>query len=141
MRHGLQPHRSESFKLSSDPFFVEKVRGIVGLYGNPPDKALVLGLDEKSQIQALECSQAVLPMGLGYVECATHDYYCHGTTTLFAALNILDGSVIRQCKPRHRHQELLFHAGWFCQRPSVSSRKSFFRILPGPANHPRRTPG
>src|SRR3984893_9134563 len=104
---GLQPHRSKSFKLSTDPFFVEKVRDIVGLYLNPPDKALVLCVDEKSQIQALERTQPVLPMGLGYVEGVTHDYYRHGTTTLFAALDTLDGKVITLCKPRHRHQEFL----------------------------------
>jgi hypothetical protein len=77
---GLQPHRSKSFKLSTDPFFVEKVRDVVGLYLNPPDKALVLCVDEKSQVQALERTQPVLPMGLGYVEGVTHDYYRHGTT-------------------------------------------------------------
>ena len=104
---GLQPHRRKSFKLSTDPFFVEKVRDIAGLYLNPPDKALVLCVDEKSQVQALERSQPVLPMGLGYVEGVTHDYYRHGTTTLFAALDVLDGKVITQCKPRHRHQEFL----------------------------------
>jgi transposase len=104
---GLQPHRSKSFKLSTDPFFVEKVRDIVGLYLNPPDKALVLCVDEKSQVQALERTQPVLPMGLGYVEGVTHDYYRHGTTTLFAALDVLDGKVVTQCKPRHRHQEFL----------------------------------
>ena len=104
---GLQPHRSKSFKLSTDPFFVEKVRDVVGLYLNPPDKALVLCVDEKSQVQALERTQPVLPMGLGYLEGVTHDYYRHGTMTLFAALNVLDGSVITQCKPRHRHQEFL----------------------------------
>lgn len=104
---GLQPHRSKSFKLSTDPFFVEKVRDIVGLYLNPPDKALVLCVDEKSQVQALERTQPVLPMGLGYVEGVTHDYYRHGTTTLFAALDTLDGKVITLCKPRHRHQEFL----------------------------------
>ena len=104
---GLQPHRSKSFKLSTDPFFVEKVRDVVGLYLNPPDKALVLCVDEKSQVQALERTQPVLPMGLGYVEGVTHDYYRHGTTTLFAALNVLGGSVISQCKPRQRHQEFL----------------------------------
>ena len=104
---GLQPHRSKSFKLSTDPFLVEKVRDVAGLYLNPPDKALVLCVDEKSQIQALERTQPVLPMGLGYVEGVTHDYYRHGTTTLFAALNVLDGHVITQCKPRHRHQEFL----------------------------------
>jgi len=104
---GLQPHRAKSFKLSTDPFFVEKVRDVVGLYLNPPDHALVLCVDEKSQVQALERTQPVLPMGLGYLEGVTHDYYRHGTTTLFAALNVLDGSVITQCKPRHRHQEFL----------------------------------
>jgi transposase len=102
---GLQPHRSKSFKLSTDPLFVDKVRDIVGLYLNPPDKALVLCVDEKSQIQALERSQPLLPMGLGYVEGVTHDYYRHGTTTLFAALDAANGQVITQCKPRHRHQE------------------------------------
>ena len=106
-RFGLQPHRSKSFKLSTDPFFVGKVRDIVGLYLNPPDDALVLCVDEKSQVQALERTQPVLPMGLGYVEGVTHDYYRHGTTTLFAALDIVDGGVISQCKPRHRHQEFL----------------------------------
>ncbi|MDD2762798.1 MAG: IS630 family transposase [Opitutaceae bacterium] len=104
---GLQPHRSKSFKLSTDAFFVEKVRDIVGLYLNPPDNALVLSVDEKSQIQALERTQPVLPMGLGYVEGVTHDYVRHGTTTLFAALDVQSGKVITQCKPRHRHQEFL----------------------------------
>lgn len=104
---GVQPHRTKSFKLSNDPFFVEKVRDIVGLYLNPPDHAMVLCVDEKSQIQALERTQPVLPMGLGYVEGVTHDYFLHGTTTLFAALDIANGTVIGQCKPRHRHQEFL----------------------------------
>lgn len=104
---GLQPHRSKSFKLSNDPFFVEKVRDIVGLYLNPPDKAMVLCVDEKSQIQALERTQPILPMGLGYVEGVTHDYVRHGTTTLFAALDVANGQVIAQCKSRHRHQEFL----------------------------------
>ena len=103
----LQPHRSRSFKLSTDPFFIEKVRDIVGLYLNPPDHALVLCVDEKSQIQALNRTQPVLPMGLGYVEGITHDYVRHGTTTLFAALDIATGTVFTECKPRHRHQEFL----------------------------------
>jgi len=85
---GLQPHRQRHFKLSTDPFFVEKVRDIVGLYLNPPEKAMVLCVDEKSQIQTLDRTQPLLPMGLGYVEGVTHDYVRHGTTTLFAALNI-----------------------------------------------------
>lgn len=104
---GVQPHRQRSFKLSTDPFFVEKVRDVVGLYVNPPENALVLCVDEKSQIQALERTQPVLPMGLGYVEGVTHDYRRHGTTTLFAALNVANGEVLTQCQPRHRHQEFL----------------------------------
>jgi transposase len=104
---GLQPHRAKSFKLSNDPFFVEKVRDIVGLYVNPPENALVLCVDEKSQCQALERTQPVLPMGLGYVEGITHDYKRHGTTTLFAALDVANGEVLAQCKRRHRHQEFL----------------------------------
>ena len=103
----VQPHRSRTFKLSTDPFFVEKVRDIAGLYLNPPDHALVLCVDEKSQIQALNRTQPVLPMGLGYVEGVTHDYVRHGTTTLFAALDIATGAVFTECKPRHRHQEFL----------------------------------
>jgi putative transposase len=104
---GLQPHRRDSFKLSTDPFFIEKLRDVVGLYLHPPDNALVLCLDEKSQIQALERTQPLLPLGFGYVEGVTHDYLRHGTTTLFAALDLLDGTVLAQCRPRHRHQEFL----------------------------------
>lgn len=104
---GLQPHRQRHFQLSKDPFFVEKVRDIVGLYLNPPDKAVVLCVDEKSQIQALERSQPLLPMGLGYVEGVTHNYIRHGTTTLFAALDLATGTVLGQCQRRHRHQEYL----------------------------------
>lgn len=104
---GLQPHRTEAFKLSNDPFFVEKLRDVVGLYLSPPDNALVLCVDEKSQCQALERTQPMLPMGLGYVEGVTHDYERHGTTTLFAALNVLTGAVPTSGKPRHRHQEFL----------------------------------
>ncbi len=105
--YGLQPHRHKHFKLSTDPFFVDKVRDIVGLYLNPPEHAMVLRVDEKSQIQALERSQPMLPLGLGYVEGVTHDYKRHGTTTLFAALDIATGAVMTQCKSRHRHQEFL----------------------------------
>ena len=104
---GLQPHRQKHFKLSSDPFFVEKVKDIVGLYLNPPDKAMVLCVDEKTQIQALDRTQPVLPLGLGYVEGVTHDYERHGTTTLFAALDVASGHIMTQCKQRHRHQEFL----------------------------------
>ncbi len=104
---GVQPHRQRHFKISNDPFFVEKVRDIVGLYLNPPDHAVVLSVDEKTQVQALQRTQPVLPMGLGYVEGVTHDYKRHGTTTLFAALDVATGRVITRCKPRHRHQEFL----------------------------------
>jgi putative transposase len=104
---GVQPHRQKTFKLSNDPFFVEKVRDVVGLYLNPPDCAVVLCVDEKTQIQALERTQPLLPLGLGYVEGVTHDYIRHGTTTLFAALDVANGEVITQCKARHRHQEFL----------------------------------
>ena len=104
---GLQPHRSETFKLSSDPLFVEKVRDIVGLYLDPPERALVLCVDEKSQIQALDRSRPLLPMRPGQVERRTHDYMRHGTTTLFAALDIATGRVIGQCLPRHRSREFL----------------------------------
>lgn len=103
----LQPHRYEYFKLSTDPFFVEKVRDIVGLYLNPPTHAIVLCVDEKSQCQALERTQPILPMGLGYLEGYTHDYRRHGTTNLFAALDVATGTVLTQCKRRHRHEEFL----------------------------------
>ena len=105
--HGLQPHRVETFKLSKDPEFVEKLTDIVGLYMNPPDKALVLCVDEKSQIQALDRTQPGLPMKRGRCGTMTHDYKRHGTTSLFAALNVLDGTVIGNCYERHRHQEFL----------------------------------
>jgi putative transposase len=104
---GVQPHRARSFKLSTDPLFVEKVRDIVGLYLNPPDHAVVLCVDEKSQIQALERTQPMLPMGFGHVDGITHDYKRHGTTTLFAALDVANGQVLAQCRARHRHQEFL----------------------------------
>jgi transposase len=102
---GLQPHRTESFKLSSDPLFVEKVRDIVGLYLNPPERALVLCVDEKSQVQALDRSQPLLPMRPGQAERRTHDYKRHGTTSLFAALDVKAGTVIGKCMERHRAQE------------------------------------
>lgn len=104
---GLQPHRHETFKLSADPFFVEKVRDVVGLYLNPPERAIVLCVDEKSQVQALDRTQPLLPMTPGQVERGTHDYVRHGTTSLFAALNVATGEVIGQCYRRHRQQELV----------------------------------
>jgi transposase len=106
-RHGLQPHRVKTFKLSRDTQFVEKLCDVVGLYLNPPDKALVLCVDEKSQIQALDRTQPGLPLKRGRCGTMTHDYKRHGTTTLFAALSLLDGSVIGDCMPRHRHQEFI----------------------------------
>lgn len=103
----LQPHRTETFKFSTDPLFVDKVRDVVGLYLSPPDKAIVLAVDEKSQVQALDRSQPLLPLEPGRPERHTHDYARHGTTSLFAALNVATGQVIGACHPRHRHQEFL----------------------------------
>ena len=105
--HGFKPHRQKSFKLSKDKRFVEKLTDVVGLYLNPPDKALVLCVDEKSQIQALERTQPGLPMKKGRCGTFTHDYVRHGTTTLFAALDVANGKVIGQCLARHRHTEFL----------------------------------
>jgi transposase len=103
--HGLKPHRTETFKVSRDPQFAEKLEDIVGLYVNPPQHAVVLSVDEKSQIQALDRTQPGLPMKKGRGETMTHDYKRHGTTTLFAALNTLDGSVLSQCRDRHTHED------------------------------------
>jgi transposase len=105
--HGLKPHLMRSFKVSRDPDFAAKVEDVVGLYLNPPDKALVLSVDEKSQIQALDRTQPGLPLKKGRAGTMTHDYKRNGTTTLFAALNMLDGRVIGACMPRHRHREFL----------------------------------
>jgi transposase len=105
--HGLQPQRTKRFKLSKDLRFTEKLTDVVGLYLNPPDKAIVLCVDEKSQIQALQRTQPGLPMKKGRCGTMTHDYKRHGTTTLFAALNVLDGRVIGECMAKHRHQEFL----------------------------------
>src|SRR5437762_5872615 len=104
---GLKPHRADTFKLSADPYFVEKVRDIVGLYLSPPERAIVLCVDEKPQVQALGRTQPVLPMAPARTERATHDYARHGTTSLFAALNVATGSVIGRCHRRHRHQEFV----------------------------------
>jgi transposase len=105
--HGLQPHRIRQFKLSKDPEFVDKLRDIVGLYVDPPAHAVVLSVDEKSQIQALDRTQPGLPMKKGRAGTMTHDYKRHGTTTLFAAMNVLDGTVIGRNMQRHRHQEFI----------------------------------
>jgi transposase len=104
---GLKPHLRETFKLSTDPFFVEKVRDVVGLYLSPPERAIVLCVDEKSQVQALDRTQPLLPMAPGQAERQTHDYVRHGTTSLFAALNVATGEVIGKCHRRHRHREFL----------------------------------
>ena len=130
---GLQPHRQKGFKLSTDPFFVEKVRDIVGLYLSPPENAVILVVDEKTQIQALDRTQPMLPMGLGYVEGVTHDYVRHGTTTLFAALDVANGTVMTQCKHRHRHQEFLAFLRHIEQR--VPQKLDIHAILDNYATH------
>jgi hypothetical protein len=104
---GLQPYRSEGFKLADDPFFIEKVRDTVGLYMNPPDQALAPCVDETSQTQVLEHTQPVLPVGLGYVDGITHDYVRHRKTTLFAALDVANSTVLTQSKPKHCHEKFL----------------------------------
>ena len=106
-KHNLKPHLTKTFKLSNDKRFVEKLYDVVGLYLNPPDKSLVLCVDEKSQIQALDRTQPSLPLKKGRLGTVTHDYKRNGTTTLFAALSMLDGKVIGDCMPRHRHQEFI----------------------------------
>ncbi len=135
--YGLQPHRIRTFKLSRDPDFVSKVRDIVGLYLNPPDKAVVLCVDEKSQIQALDRTQPILPLRPGLPARQTHDYVRHGVTSLFAALNTLDGTVIGRCMPRHRHTEFVSFLKTI-QR-SVSRGKQIHLILDnyGTHKHPK----
>jgi transposase len=105
--HNIKPHRAETFKLSRDPKFLEKLTDVVGLYLNPPEKAIVLSVEEKSQIQALQRTQPGLPLKKGRCGTMTHDYKRHGTTALFAALDVLAGRVIGDCYKRHRHQEFL----------------------------------
>ena len=131
--HGLQPHRVRRFKLSQDPAFAAKLRDVVGLYLDPPAHSLVLSVDEKSQIQALVRTQPGLPMKKGRAGTMTHDYIRHGTTTLFAALNVLDGTVIGQCMARHRHQEFIR----FLNRieAAVSAGKLIHAILDNYAAH------
>jgi len=132
-RHGLKPHRVRSFKLSNDPNFAEKLRDIVGLYLNPPERALVLSLDEKSQIQALDRTQPGLPMKKGRLGTMTHDYKRHGTTTLFAALDVATGSLLQDCMPHHRHQEFLKFMRQMEQ--SVASDLEIHVILDNYATH------
>lgn len=105
--HQLKPHLVKTFKLSTDKHFTEKLRDVVGLYLNPPEHALVLSVDEKTSIQALDRTQPGLPLKKGRCATMTHDYKRHGTTTLFAALNVVEGTVMGTCMPRHRHQEFL----------------------------------
>ena len=104
---GLQPHRSETFKLSTDPFYIDKVRDIVGLYLHPPERAIILSVDEKSQVQALDRTQPLLPLNPGQAERHTHDYVRNGTTSLFAALNVATGEVLGNCYRKHRQQEFI----------------------------------
>jgi len=131
--HGLQPHRIRTFKLSNDPQFAAKVRDIVGLYVDPPAHAVVLSIDEKSQIQALDRTQPGLPMKRGRAGTMTHDYKRNGTTTLFAALDVLDGKVVGRCMQRHRHQEFIRFLG--AVEKTVPAAKAMHVILDNYAAH------
>src|SRR5215204_4481703 len=131
--HGLAPHRLVRFKLSRDPEFVPKLRDVVGLYVDPPAHAVVLSVDEKSQIQALDRTQPGLPMKAGRAGTMTHDYKRHGTTTLFAALNVLDGTVIGRCMQRHRHQEFIRFLNTV--EAQVPLQKSIHAIVDNYATH------
>ena len=131
--HGLQPHRVRQFKLSNDPRFVDKLRDVVGLYVDPPAHAIVLSLDEKSQIQALDRTQPGLPLKKGRAGTMTHDYKRHGTTTLFAALNVLDGTVIGRNMQRHRHQEFIRFLNAIEKR--APARKTIQAIVDNYATH------
>jgi len=131
--HGLKPHRVRQFKLSNDPAFVAKLRDVVGLYVDPPDHAVVLSIDEKSQIQALDRTQPGLPMKKGRAGTMTHDYKRHGTTTLFAALDILEGKVTGRCMAKHRHQEFIRFLDTIEAR--VPKRKAIHAILDNYATH------
>jgi transposase len=130
---GLKPHREKTFKLSTDPLFIEKVRDIGGLYMDPPQKAIVLCLDEKSQVQALDRSQPLLPMEMDYPEARTHGYVRHGTTSLFAALDMATGEVIGSCHRRHRQHEFLR----FLQRieSTVPEDLDIHRVMDNYATH------
>ena len=131
--HGLQPHRVRQFKLSKDPKFIDKLRDVVGLYVDPPAHAIVLAVDEKSQIQALDRTQPGLPMKRGRAGTMTHDYKRHGTTTLFAALDVLEGKVIGRCMQRHRHQEFIRFLNAI--EAQVPARKTVHVILDNYAAH------
>ena len=131
--HQLAPHRIRMFKLSNDPAFAEKLKDIVGLYVDPPDHAVVLAVDEKSQIQALDRTQPGLPMKPGRAGTMTHDYKRHGTRTLFAALNVLDGTVIGHNMKRHRHQEFIRFLNTI--EAQVPQRKAIHAIVDNYATH------
>jgi transposase len=131
--HGLKPHRIESFKVSNDPHFAEKLEAIVGLYLNPPEHALVLSVDEKSQIQALDRTQPGLPMKKGRGQTMTHDYKRNGTTTLFAALDTATGEVYGLCQQRHRHQEWLRFLRMIEQ--TIPAEKQIYLICDNYATH------
>ncbi|HEX6014884.1 MAG TPA: IS630 family transposase [Geminicoccaceae bacterium] len=135
--HRLVPHRVRTFKLSKDPEFISKLRDVVGLYMHPPAHAIVLSVDEKSQIQALDRTQPGLPPKQGRPATATHDYERHGTTTLFAALNVLDGTVIGRCMQRHRHQEFIRFLN--AVEAAVPAGKLIYAILDnyGTHKHPK----
>jgi transposase len=132
----LQPHRSEAFKLSTDPQFVEKVRDIIGLYVDPPERALVLCVDEKSQIQALDRTQPLLPMRPGQAERHTHDYNRHGTTSLFAALDVKAGTIIGKCMRRHRAQE--FRKFLDCIERNVPAELDIHIVMDNASSHKTR---
>ena len=132
-KHGLQPHKIRQFKLSNDPRFAAKLIDIVGLYVNPPEHAVVLSIDEKSQIQALDRTQPGLPLKKGRCGTMTHDYKRNGTTTLFAALNVLDGTVIGRCMQRHRHQELIRFLN--ATEAAVPNGKAIHAIVDNYATH------
>jgi transposase len=131
--HGLQPHRVETFKLSRDPDFVRKLRDVVGVYLHPPDKALVFCVDEKPQVQALDRTEPILPLRPGIPARQTHDYIRHGTTNLFAALNVLDGTVVAHCAPRKRHGEFLAFLAQLHR--SVPARGEIHLILDNYSTH------
>ena len=131
--HGLKPHQVRQFKLSNDPAFATKLKDVVGLYVDPPDHAVVLSIDEKSQIQALDRTQPGLPIKKGRAGTMTHDYKRHGTTTLFAALNILEGKVIGRCMARHRHQEFIRFLD--TMEAQVPKRKAIHAIIDNYATH------
>jgi hypothetical protein len=139
--HGLQPHRVRRFKLSRDPDFVPKLRDIVGLYVDPPAHAVVLSLDEKSQIQALDRTQPGLPLKPGRCGTMTHDYKRNGTTTLFAALDVLEGKVIGRCMQRHRHQELSVFSTRSRPRPRSAKSSTSSSTTTAATSIPRYGPG